>query len=147
MSFLTFPACFYIPIIFSNLKSNCSNLSYLRNLQEQVKKAFCYKNCSDLSPFEWILQFCKFSAFSLKFQKLSRSLEQFFLSVGQNNFGNKIPLLNSNRNLMNTEKILSQTKMSSFQPVTSQPFYLSAHPADPHWFKTEFMIQNTYGSK
>jgi hypothetical protein len=71
------------------------------------------------------------------FKTFSRSLEQFFLSEGQNNFGNKIPLLNSNRNLMNTEKILSQTKMSSFQPVTSQPFYLSAHPADPHWFTTE----------
>ena len=41
--FLTFPACFSIPIIFSNLNSYCSNLSYLRNLQEQVKKAFCYQ--------------------------------------------------------------------------------------------------------
>ena len=41
--FLTFSACFYIPIIFSNLNSNCSNSSYLRNLQEQVKKAFCYQ--------------------------------------------------------------------------------------------------------
>ena len=25
------------------MNSNCSNLSYLRNLQEQVKKAFCYQ--------------------------------------------------------------------------------------------------------
>ena len=41
--FLTFPACFSIPIIFSNLDFNCSNLSSLRNLQEQVKKAFCYQ--------------------------------------------------------------------------------------------------------
>ena len=41
--FLTFPACFKIPIFFSNLNSNCSNLSDLRNLQEQVKKAFCYQ--------------------------------------------------------------------------------------------------------
>ena len=41
--FLTFPACFSIPIIFSNLNFNCSNLSSLRNLQEQVKKAFCYQ--------------------------------------------------------------------------------------------------------
>ena len=33
-------------------------------------------------------------AFSLEFQNFfSRSLEQFFLTVGQNNFGNKIPLL------------------------------------------------------
>ena len=50
--FLTFPACFLIPSIFSSLNSNCSNLSSLRNLQEQVKKAFCYQDCSDLSLFE-----------------------------------------------------------------------------------------------
>ena len=41
--FLTFPACFYIPVCFSNLNSNCSILFDLRNLQEQVKKAFCYQ--------------------------------------------------------------------------------------------------------
>ena len=34
--FLTFPACFSVPIIFSNLNSNCSNLFDLRNLQEQI---------------------------------------------------------------------------------------------------------------
>ena len=33
----------WIPIIFSNLNSNCSNLWGMRNLQEQVKKAFCYQ--------------------------------------------------------------------------------------------------------
>ena len=30
-----------IPIFFSNLNSNCSNLWAMRNLQEQVKKTFC----------------------------------------------------------------------------------------------------------
>ena len=40
-NFLNFPACFWIPIFFSNLNSNCSN-SYERNLQEQVKKAFFF---------------------------------------------------------------------------------------------------------
>ena len=35
--------------------------------------------------------FCKFSALSLEFQKKNcRSLEQFFLTLGQNNFGNRI---------------------------------------------------------
>ena len=43
--------------------------------------------------FYWSQIFCKFSAFSLVFQKVSRSLEQFFLTVGQNNFGNKISFL------------------------------------------------------
>ena len=41
--FLTFPACLEIPIIFSNLNSDCSNLLRLRNLQEQVQKAVCYQ--------------------------------------------------------------------------------------------------------
>ena len=96
--FLTFPACFLIPIIFSNLNSNCSNLLDMRNLQEQVKKAFCYQklfwhftvwtNCSsDLKIF------ANSRPSALNFKSFSRSLEQFFLTVGQNNFGNKIPLL------------------------------------------------------
>ena len=39
--FLTFPACFQIPIIFSNLNPNCSDLLDMKNFQKQVKKAFC----------------------------------------------------------------------------------------------------------
>ena len=38
LPFLTFPACFSIPIFFSKLNSNCSNLLDMKNLQEQVKK-------------------------------------------------------------------------------------------------------------
>ena len=34
---------FLNPNIFANLNSNCPNLLDLRNLQEQVKKAFCYQ--------------------------------------------------------------------------------------------------------
>ena len=71
---------------------NCSNLSYLRNLQEQVKKHSVTKNCSDLSLFEQIV--LKPSASNFKF--FSPSLEQFFsysTYIGQNNFGNKILLL------------------------------------------------------
>ena len=96
--FLTFPACFSIPIIFSNFDFNCSNLSSLRNLQEQVKKAFCYQelfwpftvwiNCSsDLKNFE------NSRPSASNFKSFSWSLEQFFLTGGQNNFGNKIPYL------------------------------------------------------
>jgi hypothetical protein len=48
--FLTFPACFSIPIFFSN--SNCSDLLDMRKLQEQVKKNIVTKNRSDLSLFE-----------------------------------------------------------------------------------------------
>ena len=46
--FLTLPACFSVPIIFSNLKYDCSNLVDVRNLQEQVKKHSVTENCSDL---------------------------------------------------------------------------------------------------
>ena len=80
------------------MNSNCSNLLDLRNLQEQLKKALSYQklfwpftvwiNCSsDLKNFEN----SRLSASN--FKSFSRSLEQFFLTVGQNNFGNKIPFL------------------------------------------------------
>ena len=43
MSFSNF-SCMCLNLnIFSNLGSNCSNLLDLRNLQEQVRKAFCYQ--------------------------------------------------------------------------------------------------------
>jgi hypothetical protein len=44
-------------------------------IRNKLKKHSVTKNCSDLSLFK----------------SFSRSLEQFFLTVGQNNFGNKIP--------------------------------------------------------
>ena len=70
----------------------------MRNLQEQVKKAFCYQkmvwpfsvriNCSsDLKNFAN----CRPSASNFNF--FSQSLEHIFLTVGQNNFSNKIPFL------------------------------------------------------
>ena len=68
----------------------------MRNFQEQVKKEFCYQklfwpctvwiNCSsDLKNF------ANSQPSASIFKSFSRSLEQFFLTVGQNNFGNKIP--------------------------------------------------------
>ena len=96
ITFLTFPECFLIPIFFSNLNSNCSNLSDMRNLQKQVKKAFCYQKL--FWPFTvWIncssdlKMFANSRPAASNFKSFSRSLEQFFLTVGQNNFGNKIP--------------------------------------------------------
>ena len=65
--------------------------------RNKLKKAFCYQklfwpftvwmNCSsDLKIFAK-------SRPSASFKSFSRSLEQFLLTVGQNNFGNKIPFL------------------------------------------------------
>ena len=76
---------------------NCSILRDLINLQEQVKKAFCYQklfwaftvwiNCSsDLKKISnsW--------PSASNFKSFSRSLKQFVLTVGQNNFSNKMLL-------------------------------------------------------
>ena len=76
------------------MNSNCSNLLDPRNLQEQVKKAFCYNKL--FWPFTvWINCSSDFKFFENSFKSFSWSLEQFFLSVGQNNFDNKIPLQKS----------------------------------------------------
>ena len=58
----------------------------MRNLQEQVKKAICYQKL-----FWHFTVRTNFSSDDLKI--FSQSEVQFFLTVGQNNFGNKIPLL------------------------------------------------------
>ena len=78
---------------------NCSNLLGVRNLQEQVNKAFCYQKL--FWPFTvWIncssdlKNFANSRPSTSNFKSFSRSLEQFFLTVGQNYFGNKIPLMN-----------------------------------------------------
>ena len=76
----------------------------IRNLQEQVKKAFCYQkllwpftvwiNCSrDLKIFANSRLNANSRPSASNFKSFSRSLEQYFLTVRQNNFGNKIPFL------------------------------------------------------
>ena len=51
--FSNFSCMFLNPKNFSNLNLNCSNLSCLRNLQEQVKKTFCYQKL--FGPFTvWV---------------------------------------------------------------------------------------------
>ena len=47
-----FSCRFLKSIIFTNLNSNCSNALELRNPQEQVKKDFCFKNCTNLSQIK-----------------------------------------------------------------------------------------------
>ena len=43
LTFFHFSCMFLNPNIFSNWNSDCSNFLVMRNLQEQVKKAFCYQ--------------------------------------------------------------------------------------------------------
>ena len=91
INFLTFPACFWIPIIFSNLNYNCSNLLDMRNLQEQVKKAFCYQKL--IWPFTvWIncssdrKKFANFWPSASNFKSFSLSLEHTILVTKYNYF-------------------------------------------------------------
>ena len=85
-SISNFSCMFLNPNNCFNLNSNWSNLIDLRNLQEQVKKAFCYQqlfwpftvwiNCtSDLKIFT------NSSAFSLKFQKVFSITRTIFSQV------------------------------------------------------------------
>ena len=90
-----------MPIFFSILDYNCSDLLDIRNLHEQVKKAFCYQKL--FWPFSvWIncssdLKIISNSPpSSSNFKSFSRSREQFFLAIGKNNFGNKITFLMAN---------------------------------------------------
>ena len=95
--FLTFPAIFFSNLNCNyDLSYNCSKFLDVRNLKEQVKKAICYQklfwpftvwiNCSsDLKIF------ANSRPSASNFVSFSQSLEQFFFTVGQNNFGNKIP--------------------------------------------------------
>ena len=105
--FLTFPACFWIPINFSNLNSNCSNLYDMRNLQEQVKKAFCYQKL--FWPFTvWINCSSDLKTFQPRISKF------FLITVGQNNFGNKIPFLTSWRFLIFNKLEQLEFKLEKF---------------------------------
>ena len=80
-SFLTFPAYFSIPIIFSNLNSYCPNLLDLKTSRNKLKKHSGTKNCSGLSLFEQIVLVIS--------KKKSWILEQFFLTGGQKIFVTK----------------------------------------------------------
>ena len=76
--------------IFSNLNSNCStNLLDLRNLQEQVKKLF-WPSTVGINGSSDLKSFANSLPSASNFKSFSRSLDQFFLTVCQNNFGSKI---------------------------------------------------------
>ena len=113
----------------------------MRNLQEQVKKAFCYQKL--FWPFTvWIncssdlKNFADSRPSASNFKIFSRSLEQFFLTVGLNNFYNKIQffwlhceLLASSTQL---EKIIAKSvKFSwantSIQCVRSTEYFFQRH--------------------
>ena len=92
--FLTFPACLGSQRFFLVWVYNHSNLLNMQNLQEQVKKAFCYQKLFWLFII-WVnyADFADSQPSASNFKSFSWSLEYFFLTVRQNSFGNKIPFL------------------------------------------------------
>ena len=71
----------------------------MRNLQDQIKKAFCYQNLFWLFTV-WIIcsndlkNFANTRPSASNFKSFSRSPRTIFShTIGQNNFGNKIPLI------------------------------------------------------
>ena len=90
--FLTFPAVFWIPMIFPNFNIDCSNKLDLRNLQLQVKKSFCHQKL--FWPFSvWInyssdLEILANSWPSASnFKRFSRSLKSLQNKKDQKNLG------------------------------------------------------------
>ena len=85
-----------------------------------------------------ILVFC--------YQKFSRSLEHCFLTVGQNNFGNKIPFINRHLNLSSST---SNTSSSPTQrkSVAQQLFGNSLPPPGSEWVMPKLPIALYKSSK
>ena len=76
--------------MFANFNYSCSNVLDLRNLQEQVKKVFCFKHSSDLS-----FQFQKVFSLTRTFFSQLRS-EQFWKQYTNVELVHKISLNNYN---------------------------------------------------
>ena len=79
-----------MPIIFSSLNYNCYIALGLRNLQQQVKRhsvSNIVLNCS-----RHLKIFVNSGPSTSNFKSFSQTLKQLFLTVGQNNYGNKIPI-------------------------------------------------------
>ena len=96
------------------MNSNCSNLLDMRNLQEQVKlsillpKSVLTFNC--LSKMFYlgisnILQILGLHCLQPRISKVFFLITRTFFSVGQNNFGNKIPFFYKHKVLNSEIKI------------------------------------------
>ena len=119
---------------------------YLRNLQEEVKKGFCYQklfwhftvwiNCSSHLKI-----FANSLPSASNFNLFSRLLEQIFLTVGQNNFGNKIPLLYKNSDVPMTKWKYTWTKN------TAELFENSSTMQPAIWSEMQYELLSTYLKK
>ena len=130
------------------LRSQITTVWDGRNLLEQVKKALPPKivltfHCLN-KLFLWSQKFCKLSAFNIEFQKFFWSLEQFFLTISHNNFGNKIPFKWGSSKI-DRRLILCQSKPKTYLVFfeiakTNKGFYFFLEARDPNHFTLKVLI-------
>ena len=127
----------------------------MRNLQEQVRKAFCYQklfwsftdwtNCSS-----GLKMFANSWPSASNFKSFSRSLEHFFLTVGLNNFGNKIPIQFPKYHATNTTlRILSGSSTLHFTRTFFAPlcnFFLRKKKTVLHTFSNGIIGLHRFAS-
>ncbi len=111
------------------MNPNSSYLLDLRNLQEQIKKALLFSHftvriicSSDLKSF------ANSRPSAMNFKSFSWSLEQFFLTVSQNNFSNKIPFFWS----LGWLWVWFFSNLFYFQNTTTQQYLLTLTSISAH---------------
>ena len=77
-----------------------------------IRLVFCCHNCSDLLWEIFFANFANSRPSASNFKSFSQSLAQFFLTLGQNNFGNKIQFL-SHQGLLWHHFVTSKTCLNS----------------------------------
>ena len=130
------------------MNSNCSSLLDMRNLQEKVKKHSVtkklfwlftvWKNCSSDLKY-----FVNSRPSASNFKSFSRSQDQFFLTVGQNNSVNKIPelTLSTASTDMEFPPLFLQFCMfhrQIFQHSLDSPWH---QPSKNHWHGRQFCFE------
>jgi hypothetical protein len=128
----------------------------VKNLQEQVKKESCYQklfwpftiriNCSsDLKKFE------NSRPSASNFKSFSWSLEHFFLTVDQNNFGNKIPFSFSGHSfigLLTPEDVVNRFDIKiSFRSFTENGIIFYAQGSKDNDFISLTILNGFFTSK
>ena len=86
-------------------------------------------------------------AFSLEFQSFSRSLEYFFLTVGQNNFGNKIPGFFTFCQKTPKEGIISFSVVSAVWLTVLTAALIWRMTLGQEYYLVGYVVGNNYGAK
>ena len=80
------------------MREICSRIHFFTSIILSWKSGLRWYFVSKIVLTYCEIGFCKYSALKLEFQKFFSITRTFFLTVGQNNFGNKIPFLKNEVN-------------------------------------------------